>query len=224
MGIAKIEEALFRRWSEGRDSFVRDGAVLESAFEAASPSMLFLLKEVNDPGPNGGGWDLRELIREGDRPQTWDNLCRWVQGINGLPNDTPWRDLESITQVQRREVLKSIAAMNLKKSPGGHTTVVSSFWQAVHADADLLREQFAIYDADLVICCGSVVAEAFDSVLKPSDDSAWRMTSRGVEFLEYSPGKHVIAYSHPEARVADNLLHYGLMDAVVELRDVLTTN
>lgn len=49
----------------------------------------------------------------------------------------------------RAEALASIAAMNLKKSPGGHTTVVSSFWQAVTEDAPFLRKQFSLYSADL---------------------------------------------------------------------------
>ncbi|RMD57346.1 hypothetical protein D6833_14060 [Candidatus Parcubacteria bacterium] len=107
--------------------------------------------------------------------------------------------------------------MNLKKSPGGHTTVVSSFWQAASDDASFLREQFSLYRADLVICCGSVVSEAFDSFMKPESASEWKATARGVEYLEYTSGKYVIAYSHPEARVSANLLHYGLVDAVREI-------
>ena len=47
---------------------------------ASSPSIVFILKEVNDP--DGGGWDLRQFLRNnGDRPQTWNNVARWVHGI-----------------------------------------------------------------------------------------------------------------------------------------------
>lgn len=219
MGIAEAEEALFERWSEGRNSFVKDGVVDAQAFGAASPSVLFLLKEVNDPGPDGGGWDLREFLRDGARAATWNNVCRWLRGINNLPDDTPWAELANVTAADRLEALASVAAMNLKKSPGGHTTVVSSFWQAATEDASFLHEQLSLYSADLVICCGSVVSEAFDAFMKPESASEWKATTRGVEFLEYTSGKYVIAYSHPEARVSANLLYYDLVDAVRELRD-----
>ena len=217
MGISEAEDALFKRWSLGRNSFVKDDVVNEQAFRVASPSVLFLLKEVNDPGPSGGGWDLREFLHDGARTATWNNVCRWLQGINNLPDDTPWSELKNVTALDRRQALASIAAMNLKKSPGGYTTVMSSFRQAVAKDVSFLREQFSLYKADLVICCGSVVSEAFDTFLKPKSASKWRATKRGVKFLEYTPGKYVIAYSHPEARVSANLLHYGLVDTVREL-------
>ena len=43
-------------------------------------------------------------------------------------------------------------------------------------------------------------------------------TTRGVQYYEYEKGKFFIKYAHPEARVADNLLYYGLIDAVKELK------
>jgi len=218
MSLSESEAALFDCWSAGRDKFVRDGVVDQYAFRKAEPSLLFLLKDVNDPRPNGGGWDLRDFLRSGARTQTWDNVARWVVGVRALPEETPWAALTKITASQRRELLRPIAAMNLKKSAGGHTTVVPSFWQAVREDADFLREQFSLYHADVVVCCGRVVAEAFDAVLKDDGALPWRTTSRGVKYLEYLPGKYVIAYCHPEARVANNLIYYGLVDALRELR------
>jgi hypothetical protein len=124
-----------------------------------------------------------------------------------------------VTAVYRLQILGSIAVMNLKESPGGHTTVVSSFWDSVTEDASFLREQMSLYCADFVICCGSVVSEAFDTFMKPASASEWMVAKRGVEFLEYADGKYVIAYSHPEARVSECLLHYGLEDAIREISE-----
>lgn len=219
MNLSESEDALFDRWSGGREKFVRDGAVDQRAFLKSEPSLLFLLKEVNDERPDGGNWDLREFIRNTDRGATWNNVSRWVVGIQSLPEEIPWPTVEEIKVPQYRDVLRPIAAMNLKKSPGGHTTVVRSFWDAVHEDADFIREQFSLYQADIVICCGSVVAEAFDTILKEDNTPNWLSTSRGVKYLEYLPGKYVIEYSHPEARVSANLLYYGLVDALRELRN-----
>ena len=47
---------------------MRDGAVSERDYRASSPSIVVILKEVNDPRRNKG-WDLRQFLREGGRPQ-----------------------------------------------------------------------------------------------------------------------------------------------------------
>lgn len=216
MNLREKEDELFARWRPTVDGFVSDGAVSPEAYSSSSPKILLLMKEVNDL--DGGGWCLREFLQEGGRKQTWDNVTRWVRGIRRLPAEISWEDLESVTEEQRCEALRTVAAFNLKKSPGGHTTDVSAFEKVVERDAEFLRQQFAIYSADLVICCGSIVAEAFHSFMKPSNSGQWCFTSRGVEYLKYEPGKYVINYAHPKARVASNLLHYGLMDTVRELR------
>ena len=45
----------------------------------------YALRLMVDLGVNGGeDWDLREFLREGGRKQTWDNVTRWVIGINHL--------------------------------------------------------------------------------------------------------------------------------------------
>ena len=55
-------------------------------------------------------------------------------------------------------------------------------------------------------------------------EEGWRQTSRGVDYAEFKPGKYFISYVHPEARVADNLLYYGLIDAVREIKALCPLN
>lgn len=71
MNISDSEEQLFSQWQGSREGFVRDGVVSEKDYLESNPKIALILKEVNDP--DGGGWDLREFIAEGGRPQTWDN-------------------------------------------------------------------------------------------------------------------------------------------------------
>lgn len=216
MMLFEKEEELFARWREGLPSFVTDGAVDSDAYAKSSLKILLLLKEVNDK--DGGGWCLRDFLRRsGGRYQTWDNVTRWVSAIRSLPGELTWDELQVITEEKRCEVLRSIAAVNLKKVPGGTTTDINAFWKFVQQYAEFAREQFELYQADIVICCGSLVTDAFKALIKIDSYGTWRSTSRGVEYLEYLPNKFVIAFSHPEARVADNLLHYGLLDTVREL-------
>ena len=119
-----------------------------------------ILKEVNDLGG-----DLREFLSEGARPEprdeTWDNVTRWVCGIKNLPSIREWSFYEEITRDCRKETLKSIVAMNLKKSPGGASTEPKALAAAARADKDYIRRQYSLYDPDITICGGTGVDELF---------------------------------------------------------------
>ena len=45
----------------------------------------------------------------------------------------------------------------------------------------------------------------------------WKSTSRGVRYRIVNGVPH-IEYPHPQARMPGKLLHYGLIDAVAELK------
>ena len=64
MPIREQEDALFEEWERAIDRpFYPDGAVNEEAFADSEPKLLYVLKEPNDP--EGGGFDLREFVRNG---------------------------------------------------------------------------------------------------------------------------------------------------------------
>jgi hypothetical protein len=214
VSLGGSEQNLFARWSVAIPDFVKDGVIDEGAYQAASPRILVLLKEVNDP--TGGGWDLREFVRAGARSQTWDMVARWVWAIRSLPQFTPWATLDRISPEQRSELLRNIVVMNMKKSPGGHTTIVDDFLQVVQRDAAFIREQFHLYDAEIVIACGSIVSAAFLEFIEPA--TRLSLTKRGIQYANLAPGSHLFAYSHPAARVAAPILHFPLIDAVREVR------
>ena len=216
MTIKEQENSLFAEWRINRKGFVADGVADENAYRLSGKKILFLMKEVNDP--NCGGWDLREVMRAGKRPPTWDNLTRWTMGIRKLPKDLPWSELKAISENQRKEFILSVAAMNLKKSPGGSATDKALMDKSASEDREYLSRQFNLYDADIVICCGVDVSNTAHSFIKEIQGFRWKATSRGVPYHELGkPGKILISYSHPEARVSDNLLYYGLIDAIREI-------
>jgi len=217
MNIRTSEEELFAEWRAKRRGFVADGVVDESAYLQSSRKLLFVLKEVNDP--DGGGWDLREIVKTGDRASTWNNITRWVEGIRRLDEDIPWSELVEIDRERRRETLKSIAVVNLKKSPGGHTTDSAELAKISEEDRVLLIRQFALYAPDVIVCCGT--SELFHSLVPICEQPQWKSTRRGVGFHEYRPEKFVMKYYHPETRCAASLLYYGLIDAI---REILSDN
>lgn len=218
MTIKEQEDSLFAEWRINRKGFVADGVADENSYQQSGKKILFLMKEVNDP--NCGGWDLRVKMREeGGRNATWDNIARWTLGIRDLQEDIPWSELKKkMSNEKRRGVIQYIAAMNLKKSPGGSSTDKALMEKVAMEDKGFLSRQFNFYDADIVICCGVDVSNTAHSCIKDIQGFKWKATSRGVPYHELGkPGKILISYSHPEARVSDNLLYYGLIDAVREI-------
>jgi len=212
MSIKHDEERLFSDWSKDRVGFVRDGVVSEEQYRASRIKLAFILKEVNDLG--GGGWDLREFVREGGRPQTWNNIARWVNGILARPDVRDWAFYETVDEQFRIDNLGGICVVNLKKSPGTHTTDYNSLKAVAMEDANYIASQFALYDPDLTICGGT--GGLFKDVVGHSGFD-WHQTSRGIWWYQTERGAPVIAYAHPEARVQSSLLHYGLIDAVNEI-------
>ena len=212
MSIYELEEQLFEQWQTNRAGFVRDGVISESDYLSSNPKIAFILKEVNDSG--GGGWDLRKFVSEGGRSQTWNNIARWVHGIKNLNSIPDWSFYSDITNEFRVEVLKSICVMNLKKSPGTHTTDQATLDAVANEDKDDIKHQYAIYDADLTICGGT--GGLFKSVAG-HESFDWKSTKRGVWWYERDANKYVVSFAHPEARVQSSLLVYGLLDAIQEI-------
>lgn len=118
---------------------------------------------------------------------------------------------------ERQEQLRSIAVINLKKSPGGHTAEERKVWVVARQDKSYLFRQFALYEPNLTICCGSTTSACFHQVVLGGQSFDLRRTKRGIPYYLLSPGRHVIEYSHPQARVQANLLYYGRVDAIREI-------
>ncbi|NVK55305.1 MAG: hypothetical protein HWE26_06800 [Alteromonadaceae bacterium] len=212
MSIKERESELFQKWECNRVGFVTDGVVSEQDYLNSKTKLCFVLKEVNDE--HGGGWDLREFIRTGSRSQTWNNVTRWVSGINNGNDDIPWANFESVSKKQRIDTLRTICAINLKKSPGTHTTVRANFDAVVAEDKKFIKEQYGIYNPDVTICCGTGWDLRF--ALDLNDQEVYE-TSRGIKWFVNQHNKPVVMYAHPAARVQDSLLVYGLIDAVREI-------
>lgn len=218
MRIKEREDELFDRWAKRRPGFVRDGVVDEPSYLKSGIKLLLVLKEVNSP--NEGGWDLRQHLREGQPGKTWTAVAQWVHGVRHLERDISWDELGEIglprKELQRRELLRSVCVMNLKKSPGGSVSDPERLEKIAQEDRAFLNEQFRLYSPDLVICGGT--SHIFQREIDLGQPLKWRATRRGIRFHEFLPHRYVIAFWHPHARVGPPLLYYGLIDAIKEIR------
>ena len=71
------EERIFEKLRKETPDIVADGVVDETEFLAARYRIVYILKEANE----GKGWDLRDFVYDGGRPQTWDSIAIWTEGI-----------------------------------------------------------------------------------------------------------------------------------------------
>ncbi|MEC5319659.1 hypothetical protein VSX61_12035 [Brenneria populi subsp. brevivirga] len=213
MSISEQEKELFNLWSVNHKGFVLDGVVSEADYLESGLKLCFVLKEVNDI--DGGDWDLRKYVHEGGRWQTWDNVTRWVKCIRSIDHEMGWEKLANISLEDRQQTLRSICAMNLKKTPGGHTTERACFATAVVEDKLFIQKQYALYHPDITICCGT--GWDFRWILDLNDCEVFE-TRRGIQWFLNRDRRPVIIYSHPAARVHSPLLVYGLSDAVREIQ------
>ena len=215
-GIAEREEELFKRWSASRKGLIRDGVIDETAYLTSSPRIMLVLKEVNDS--KNDGWDLRKYLRGRPKAATWNAVTRWMRGIRALPKVLPWIDLKPKPTVEDRvEAVRSLCVMNLKKVPGLGSADMDVVENVARQDQAFLREQFGLYDPDLVICCGT--SKLFQQVLPEEVVGLpkWKMTERGVFKCKLNSGPQFIEFFHPQVRWEASMVHYALIDAVREL-------
>jgi hypothetical protein len=213
MTVYEKEEKLFDEWKLNRPGFIKDGIADEETFSKSKIKILYLLKEVN----GGEDWDLREFVRNGARTQTWDNIARWTYGIYNLEKEVAWSEISSVSPEWRKEQINSICAVNLKKISGGHTTNNDELYKIAIEDKAFLKKQLEFYNTDIIICCGSSVGNLYSNHLYKEENQQWSTTSRGIWYYNRGDSHFVIQYAHPEARVDNSLLYYGLIDAVKEI-------
>ncbi len=216
--LVESEKALLDGWAKRYDNFIKDGCVDSEKYNKSDIRLLFVLKEVN----GGKDWDLRDEIKnEGIRSQTWDVVARWVQEIfdyHKNKKEYTWRELsaqyysESSAELRKR-YLSQVCVMNVKKTPGTETADKGKLDEAAEADRDLLKEQIALYQADIIILCGT--ENQYRAITDNNKD--WQMTTKGIEYYVDENGAVVISYPHPGARIKRCLLHYGLIDAIKEI-------
>jgi hypothetical protein len=212
--ILELEKVLFEKWENKIGPiFCRDG-VIEEEFYLKS-KVVFLMKEVN---AKGKALDLKYFLNaKKGKAQTWDNVSRWIYGLLNRDREIEWTEINSDHMASLRpEMLRYACVVNLKKTSGGGSTVKQELREQGFEDKDLIVDQLNLYDPKIIIGCGSDVTDVY-KVITGVQKEDWKQTRRGIWYI-HTPGRPLyISYIHPEARVKDCLIYYGLIDAVKEI-------
>lgn len=199
---------LFDEWeqtvSEYKNKFVRDGIIDEGLYADATPKILYVTKEPNNPEQTAG--DFREWWKDEIVYTFSYRLAEWSYGLlNDFPQyDNIWTNKESA-----QKALQSIALMNIKKSGGGGTANYLKMMEHVKTNFDFLHRQIEIISPDIIIL-GTSWKELRDGLFP---NVAWKKSG-----YICSIGRHenatVIDYYHPSSRTPP-AASYSLLQNIV---------
>ena len=190
----RAEARLITRWRQLEPDLIEDGIVEPKCYFAVSKKVLFLLKEPNDAG--GGYWDMRPWIRDGARWQSWNNITRWTQVILSHPQPFEWGALEFVDEEDRKNTLRNIAIVNVKKAPGGGAAIRRDILAAAKQNAALIREQIALAAPDIVILCGDPLEKVYENIYGEIN-CEWIMGPHNRRVMKGEKSPDVISFYHP---------------------------
>lgn len=188
----------------------RDKADEESVWGKAPRRLLILTKDLNDEE----GWDIRQetgryntVVYNYERAiPFYKNLRMWSYLLlNGSPDELPLYSQARLMDIVGPYYEEApIARVNCKKQVGGASISDSTLMSYMETYSDLLKRQIAIYDANLLLCCGcnsdtnlilDFVKSQYLPDLQPVPDTG--------DWMYYSPSTRKIAVNcyHPSARI-----------------------
>ncbi len=139
-------EALMDVWekdAEGKiNIFIRDGIVCDAEYE--EPHILFVMRDMN----TGTKCDLREELRTtGSGWKTWNNAARWISALLTGNECYPY-------EIDRRNEMRKIAVLNLKKEAGGPRANKENLRTAAEQHKEFIVREIELCDPEIIICGG----------------------------------------------------------------------
>jgi len=161
-----------------------DGIFDDGEWENVNKKILFIMKEVN----NWEGGDLKTLFENGPKYPMWHTISRWAGGI--LNNFPEFEEIDKWSA--RKENIKKIASINLKKTSGGPSSDMSIINAYAHMDKELLLEQIDEIQPSIVVACGTFESVIWLLDLKVNPDKPYE-----CPVFEETRNIWVIPWVHP---------------------------
>jgi hypothetical protein len=191
--------------SEYPDVFpITDGVIDVGKYIETKFKILWILNEPYDDfyegKPTGGGWDLCKVISEksniydikGGR-KTFLPMIYTSWGI--LNNFCRWIDMENIEDDPTMlEALKSIALINIKKTPGFKTSDKKIIKESYFQNKEILLKQLNIINPDIIIGNSHLDYFLNDMGVKPNNLKNWGILkyllfNKKIFIKTYHPGQ-----------------------------------
>ncbi|GGD24439.1 hypothetical protein [Flavobacterium orientale] len=139
---------------------IYDGIVDLESYQKTNTKVLWILKEVNSAGDEGG-WDMREAIKKfkvkNGLKAVWAKTFSSIVYVSeGIINNKNWDDIPDIPDnPDVVDILNSIAYINMKKIAGKPRAISNELSHAYQTYKELLFKQIRLIDADIIIFGGT---------------------------------------------------------------------
>lgn len=147
----ELLDELFAEWIQENPKytniFKKDGVIDEDKYVNANTQILFIAKEANDNGIQKKG-DFRKWWNETFRYQFSIRLGEWAYGVL---YDFP--DYSTVAKNDKKEALRSVAFMNLKKSGGTAYANYRRIEDSIKDEADLIKREIEIINPKIIVGC-----------------------------------------------------------------------
>lgn len=199
---------LFDEWEQKVDDykgkFVRDGIVDEQIFLTATPKILFIAKEPNNPDQKPG--DFRDWWKDEIAYTFSYRLAEWSYGLlNNFPQyDDIWTNKGSA-----HKAIKHIAFMNIKKNGGTGNSEYNRMMEHLTNNFDLLHRQIEIISPDIIIT-GTSRKELRNGLFP---QTVWKNSGYDIAIGRHNNAK-VIDFYHPSSRTAPAAA-YSLLQNII---------
>ncbi len=256
MNYHDIEEEIFEEWislSEtnndgGEDEFAQDGLLYrgdivytdkgfwerhegneESLWEASSKRIMFLTKDLNDPG---NPWDIRcETGRKNKHGKDifsvntlfYKNYMRMLYGILNAQEDNSDLSYDTVNNPAIYQPFFDkvpIVRINCKKQVGGNSLKNSELIKYLRNYKDILLKQINLYDANIIVCCGgsSIIKEfvAKNYITDLIQINSWIYYSESCDKLVIDAFHLSYPGSHYKDAPSEEEAYTWMMDALKE--------
>ncbi|MCM1024167.1 MAG: hypothetical protein NC395_08935 [Prevotella sp.] len=217
-------DEVFKMWNTKdnhiKDTFVKDGIIDPDVWNVQDKKILYILKEAYDEDKTEN-WDLTERVLKGDNilsSPTWRSVIDWTYGILNTTADRIARYSPKDIKSQRDELIRKIAVLNLKKTPGKPRSDMEQIRQFALDDIVQIKRQIEIISPDIIVC-GSTL-KALDEALKAKGckavcggekcDNWFYFTDAFTETYPQKKEILVIDYYHPAIHWAALVNYYAL--------------
>lgn len=193
----------------------------EQRWAEADRRLLILTKDLND----SEAWDIKqETGRRNTAAPSYDmaiafykNLRMWSYGLlnTTAEHNTPFDTAKNMDISGPFYEQAPIARVNCKKQCGSSSIKDATFSHYLETYAMPLKRQIAIYDADIIICCGcSSGHNRILDFIKAQYLTDLTMVPDCDNWIYYSPstGKIAINSYHPSARIGYENAYCGMID------------
>lgn len=207
-------DALFKEWEhtmpEHLGKFAKDGIINEQEYEKVNPKILFITKEMNNPGQKEFSFD--RWWNSGEIHFTFSNrIAEWAYGLFNS-NENGFPEFDKITPSDKIEALKKIAFMNIKKTGGGPVSNKKSMIEYAKENLEFIQKEIKIIQPDIIIL--GLSWWELRHLVFPGVSGNWKW-SNGKHVIGKDGNCTIIDFYHPSAIISASRMYYLLNDIVI---------